>query len=145
MARYGLLVQVGGAGLCRLCVCPSDRRRQRPGCRVHVATAIEEVRERNRSSSHGQPHQRHRRHVRAVVGLGKAVAFLNVRNSVIQLGFNCGSTFGVNNNKWQFAERAAVTTLNGSFAGGTVALAWSWRQTGKADVSALCNGILAGE
>lgn len=29
------------------------------------------------------------------------------------LGFNCGSTFGVSHNKWQFAERAAVTTLNG--------------------------------
>ncbi|KAI1307944.1 putative ammonium transporter 3 [Halotydeus destructor] len=60
------------------------------------------------------------------------------------LGFNCGSTFGVSNNKWQFAERAAVTTLNGSFAGGLVAMLLTMRSTGKADVGSLCNGILAG-
>lgn len=60
------------------------------------------------------------------------------------LGFNCGSTFGVSDNKWQFAERAAVTTLNGSIAGGLVALIYSAISNRMADVSGVLNGILAG-
>ncbi|RWS29086.1 putative ammonium transporter 3-like protein [Leptotrombidium deliense] len=60
------------------------------------------------------------------------------------LGFNCGSTFGVRNNKWAFAQRAAITTLNGSYAGGLVALFYSYYRTRKVDVSCVVNGILAG-
>ena len=60
------------------------------------------------------------------------------------LGFNCGSTFGVTNNKWQFAQRAAVTTLNGSYAGGLLAMIYSYYSSRKADVGTIVNGILAG-
>ncbi|CAG2121534.1 unnamed protein product, partial [Medioppia subpectinata] len=60
------------------------------------------------------------------------------------LGFNCGSTFGVSHHKWQFAERAAVTTLNGSFAGGLIALMYCFITNGRAEVSPVLNGILAG-
>lgn len=36
------------------------------------------------------------------------------------LAFNSGSTYGVSGAKWQYAARAAVMTMMGSFGGGTV-------------------------
>src|SRR6218665_3863074 len=60
------------------------------------------------------------------------------------LGFNCGSTFGVSGSKWEFAERSAVTTLNSSFAGGLLALFYSYHSSNKIDVAIVINGILGG-
>lgn len=60
------------------------------------------------------------------------------------LGFNCGSTFGVSGNKWEFAERAALTTLNSSFSGGLLALSYSYYTLKKLDVALVINGILGG-
>uniref|UniRef100_A0A914V2I2 Ammonium transporter AmtB-like domain-containing protein n=1 Tax=Plectus sambesii TaxID=2011161 RepID=A0A914V2I2_9BILA len=42
------------------------------------------------------------------------------------LGFNCGSTFGISKDRWKVAAKVAVTTLNGSIAGGIVGLVSSF-------------------
>ncbi|KAL3937106.1 MAG: hypothetical protein SGBAC_007714 [Bacillariaceae sp.] len=60
------------------------------------------------------------------------------------IGFNCGSTFGIANDKWIVAARAGVNTLNASSAGGISAMIYAaFRSGGKfvhpADV---VNGIL---
>lgn len=38
------------------------------------------------------------------------------------LAFNSGSTYGVSGAKWQYAARAAVQTMMGSFGGGIFSL-----------------------
>ena len=60
------------------------------------------------------------------------------------IGFNCGSTFGITNDKWLVAARAGVNTINASSGGGIMSMIYSkWNTKGRyvrpADV---VNGIL---
>lgn len=41
------------------------------------------------------------------------------------IGFNCGSSFGITNNKWIVATRAGVTTINSTGGGGIAALIYT--------------------
>jgi len=48
------------------------------------------------------------------------------------IGFNCGSSFGISNDKWVVATRAGVSTINSSAAGGVISMAYSqWYTKGK--------------
>ncbi|XP_077286138.1 ammonium transporter [Arctopsyche grandis] len=59
------------------------------------------------------------------------------------LAFNSGSTYGVSGMKWQYAARAAVMTMLGSFGGGFFGLLYSLlRFKGKLDVMDIINSIL---
>ncbi|KAG6447227.1 hypothetical protein O3G_MSEX004813 [Manduca sexta] len=59
------------------------------------------------------------------------------------LAFNSGSTYGVSGAKWQYAARAAVMTMMGSFGGGCFGLLFTLiKNKGKADVMELINSIL---
>ncbi|XP_055687031.1 putative ammonium transporter 3 [Lutzomyia longipalpis] len=59
------------------------------------------------------------------------------------LAFNSGSTYGVSGTKWQYAARAAVITMMGSFGGGTFSVLFSmFKNDGRMDVVDLINGIL---
>lgn len=59
------------------------------------------------------------------------------------LGFNCGSIFGVSGDKWKYAARSAIATLNSSVGGGVLAMAYSFLLYRKVRVLILINGILA--
>ncbi|XP_050679218.1 putative ammonium transporter 2 [Leptidea sinapis] len=59
------------------------------------------------------------------------------------LAFNSGSTYGVSGAKWQYAARAAVMTMMGSFGGGSFGLLFTLlKNKGRADVMDLMNSIL---
>lgn len=59
------------------------------------------------------------------------------------LAFNSGSTYGVSGAKWQYAARAAVMTMMGSFGGGSFAVIYSmYLCDGRVDIVHLINGIL---
>ncbi|KAI8045882.1 putative ammonium transporter 2 [Drosophila gunungcola] len=59
------------------------------------------------------------------------------------LAFNSGSTYGVSGAKWQYAARAAVMTMMGSFGGGFTSSIYSfWRHGGGMDIMDLINGVL---
>lgn len=59
------------------------------------------------------------------------------------LAFNSGSTYGVSGAKWQYAARAAVMTMMGSFGGGSFAVLYSmYLCDGRVDIVHLINGIL---
>lgn len=60
------------------------------------------------------------------------------------LGFNCGSTFGVTDDRWITATRVAITTMNSSAAGGLVGIILSLTRSKGALVTPdeLINGIL---
>ncbi|XP_061726604.1 putative ammonium transporter 2 [Cydia pomonella] len=59
------------------------------------------------------------------------------------LAFNSGSTYGVSGAKWQYAARAAVMTMMGSFGGGCFGLIFTLvKNKGKADVMELINSVL---
>ncbi|KAI8441393.1 hypothetical protein MSG28_015008 [Choristoneura fumiferana] len=59
------------------------------------------------------------------------------------LAFNSGSTYGVSGAKWQYAARAAVMTMMGSFGGGCFGLIYTMvKNKGKADVMELINSVL---
>lgn len=59
------------------------------------------------------------------------------------LAFNSGSTYGVSGAKWQYAARAAVMTMMGSFGGGMFSLIFSmFKNDGRMDIVDLINGIL---
>ncbi|XP_068157815.1 putative ammonium transporter 2 [Drosophila tropicalis] len=57
------------------------------------------------------------------------------------LAFNSGSTYGVSGAKWQYAARAAVMTMMGSFGGGFYHYSF-WRHEGRMDIMDLINGVL---
>ncbi|KAG8197406.1 hypothetical protein JTE90_014893 [Oedothorax gibbosus] len=60
------------------------------------------------------------------------------------LGFNCGATFGVTGDKWKYASRSAITTINASIGGGLTSLLLSFIYfKGKILISNLINGILS--
>ncbi|XP_053621103.1 putative ammonium transporter 2 [Plodia interpunctella] len=59
------------------------------------------------------------------------------------LAFNSGSTYGVSGAKWQYAARAAVMTMMGSFGGGVFGLLYTMiKNKGKAEVMDLINSVL---
>ncbi|CAG9573398.1 unnamed protein product [Danaus chrysippus] len=59
------------------------------------------------------------------------------------LAFNSGSTYGVSGAKWQYAARAAVMTMMGSFGGGCFGLLFTLiKNKGRADVMELINSVL---
>ncbi|XP_061381356.1 putative ammonium transporter 2 [Danaus plexippus] len=59
------------------------------------------------------------------------------------LAFNSGSTYGVSGAKWQYAARAAVMTMMGSFGGGFFGLLFTLiKNKGRADVMELINSVL---
>ncbi|XP_064470306.1 putative ammonium transporter 3 [Ornithodoros turicata] len=59
------------------------------------------------------------------------------------LVFNCGSSFGVRHEKWKYASRAAVTTVNASLGGGAVGVFYSYFTSRKFYVDDIVNAILA--
>merc|ERR1719318_1580209 len=64
------------------------------------------------------------------------------------IGFNCGSTFGMNNGMWKIASRTAVVTMNGAMGGGFAAIivsaALEYRRHYFLDIPQLVSGILGG-
>ena len=60
------------------------------------------------------------------------------------IGFNCGSSFGITDDKWVVAIRCAVTTINSTVGGGIVAILYSlWRTNYKLFIPEhVANGIL---
>ncbi|XP_043474075.1 putative ammonium transporter 3 [Leptopilina heterotoma] len=59
------------------------------------------------------------------------------------LGFNSGSTYGVNGEKWKYAARAAVSTIMASMGGGLVGLIISMSSPEKGiNILSQINGIL---
>ena len=62
------------------------------------------------------------------------------------IGFNCGSSFGITEEKWLVACRTAVNTMNSSSGGGIMGLIYSQWATKRKFVRAydLVNGVLGG-
>ncbi|KAF2360587.1 Ammonium transporter [Trinorchestia longiramus] len=58
------------------------------------------------------------------------------------LGFNCGSTLGILNDKWKYAARTAVTTVQASIGGGLVGMSISWFQNRQLEIGGVVNSIL---
>ena len=59
------------------------------------------------------------------------------------MAFNSGSTYGVSGEKWQYAARAAVSTMMASIGGGLMGLIFSLSNPGKGiDILSQINGIL---
>ena len=60
------------------------------------------------------------------------------------IGFNCGSSFGITDQRWVVAIRCAVTTINATVGGGMISIAYSlWRTKGRLIIPEHCiNGIL---
>jgi ammonia channel protein AmtB len=58
------------------------------------------------------------------------------------LAFNSGSTYGVTGARWQYAARAAVSTMMGSIGGGLVGLGFSLTNPNGIDILSQINGIL---
>ena len=61
------------------------------------------------------------------------------------LGFNCGSSFGISDNKWLVATRASVNTVNGSIGGALFGSLYSmYFYRGHFTVDVMVNTILGG-
>ncbi|CAM1299476.1 amt-3 (predicted) [Pycnogonum litorale] len=61
------------------------------------------------------------------------------------LGFNCGSTYGSSFNKWHYAGRSGITTINGSIGGGLAGMIYSYvKKNKKFEVGIVLNSILGG-
>ncbi|CAG0893557.1 unnamed protein product [Darwinula stevensoni] len=59
------------------------------------------------------------------------------------VGFNCGSTFGITGEKWHYAGRAAISTVNASIGGGVAGLIYTYiRKKGIVDLEDVINAIL---
>ncbi|XP_077988597.1 putative ammonium transporter 2 [Glandiceps talaboti] len=59
------------------------------------------------------------------------------------LGFNCGSTNGITEDKWKLAARSAVSTICSSMAGGITGITLSYiTKRRKFDVGYIINGVL---
>ncbi|XP_045136812.1 putative ammonium transporter 3 isoform X2 [Portunus trituberculatus] len=58
------------------------------------------------------------------------------------LGFNCGSTFGINGHLWKYAARTAVTTLQSSIGGGLAGMSFSWYKNHRLEVGDVVNSVL---
>jgi len=62
------------------------------------------------------------------------------------IGFNCGSSFGITEEKWLVATRTAVSTMNASASGGIIGLVYSQWATKRTFVRPydIVNGVLGG-
>jgi len=62
------------------------------------------------------------------------------------IGFNCGSSFGITEEKWLVATRTAVSTMNASASGGIIGLIYSQWATKRTFVRPydIVNGVLGG-
>jgi ammonium transporter, Amt family len=59
------------------------------------------------------------------------------------LAFNSGSTYGLQNGKWEYAARSCFMTMLASFGGGSYAILHSFaKNKGKLDPSDIINGVL---
>ena len=59
------------------------------------------------------------------------------------LGFNCGSTLGITDDKWLYASKAAVTTVLSTIGGGIFSIIYSYfSYNNKYPIEILINGIL---
>ncbi|XP_043257566.1 putative ammonium transporter 3 [Colletes gigas] len=58
------------------------------------------------------------------------------------LAFNSGSTYGVSGQRWQYAARAAVSTMLASMGGGLIGLGFSLTNPNGIDILSQINGIL---
>ncbi|XP_053979920.1 putative ammonium transporter 3 [Hylaeus volcanicus] len=58
------------------------------------------------------------------------------------LAFNSGSTYGVTGQRWQYAARAAVSTMLASMGGGLIGLGFSLTNPNGIDILSQINGIL---
>ncbi|CAK9817580.1 Putative ammonium transporter 3 [Anthophora quadrimaculata] len=58
------------------------------------------------------------------------------------LAFNSGSTYGVSGQRWQYAARAAVSTMLASMGGGLIGLGFSLSNRNGIDILSQINGIL---
>ncbi|CAG0893556.1 unnamed protein product [Darwinula stevensoni] len=59
------------------------------------------------------------------------------------VGFNCGSTFGIRGEKWHYAGRAAISTVNASIGGGVAGLIYTYiRKKGIVNLEDVINAIL---
>ena len=59
------------------------------------------------------------------------------------LGFNCGSTLGITDDKWLYASKAAVTTVLSTVGGGITSIIYSYFvYNDKYPIEVLINGIL---
>ncbi|XP_076161198.1 ammonium transporter isoform X1 [Ptiloglossa arizonensis] len=58
------------------------------------------------------------------------------------LAFNSGSTYGVTGQRWQYAARAAVSTMLASMGGGLIGLGFSLTNRNGIDILSQINGIL---
>ncbi|XP_050725760.1 putative ammonium transporter 3 [Eriocheir sinensis] len=58
------------------------------------------------------------------------------------LGFNCGSTFGINGDLWKYAARTAVCTLQSSIGGGLAGMSLSWYKNHRLEVGDVVNSVL---
>lgn len=58
------------------------------------------------------------------------------------LAFNSGSTYGVSGQRWQYAARAAISTMLASMGGGLVGLGFSLNGPDRIDILSQINGIL---
>ncbi|XP_023240332.1 putative ammonium transporter 3 [Centruroides sculpturatus] len=89
--------------------------------------------------------------LRKIEAMGASLPMGNSGNAVVGtftlwwgwLMFNCGSTFGISNNKWHYAGRAAINTMNASLGGGIAAIFYTYWKNKQYNVSDILNGILA--
>ncbi|XP_011065917.1 PREDICTED: putative ammonium transporter 3 [Acromyrmex echinatior] len=58
------------------------------------------------------------------------------------LAFNSGSTYGVTGDRWQYAARAAVSTMIASMGGGLIGLGFSLTNPNGIDILSQINGVL---
>ncbi|XP_034192017.2 ammonium transporter [Osmia lignaria lignaria] len=58
------------------------------------------------------------------------------------LAFNSGSTYGVSGQRWQYAARAAISTMLASMGGGLIGLGFSLYNPNGIDILSQINGIL---
>nr|XP_053627950.1 putative ammonium transporter 3 [Cherax quadricarinatus] len=58
------------------------------------------------------------------------------------LGFNCGSTFGITGDKWKYAARTAVVTIQSSIGGGLAGMSLTWYKNHRLEVADVVNSIL---
>ena len=59
------------------------------------------------------------------------------------LGFNCGSTLGITEDKWLYASKAGVTTILASIGGGMSGVLYSYYKFKRYSVNFIINGILS--
>ncbi|XP_029039067.2 putative ammonium transporter 3 isoform X5 [Osmia bicornis bicornis] len=58
------------------------------------------------------------------------------------LAFNSGSTYGISGQRWQYAARAAISTMLASMGGGLIGLGFSLYNPNGIDILSQINGIL---